>query len=344
MTVSDYPSTANSSANYYRTVSGKVDYFNTSGEPLRLILEESSAKSGFVFANNDVIIGADSGATATILSVDAIPVSYLQPQFYRSNFSRTKTTLAATALSNGTSDYLGGATSNIDFDDNKYFNGTSTYIKSKSLAPTENSFVLKMSLYNNSASTRDTSPFVDHQISTVDIYEHLINNDITDENTNISGAASSKYITRTVQLADGLDADDLKIWLTAYKPPGSDITVYAKFKNSADSTAFDQIPWTKLQLEGKTNFTSANSNRFDFKEFQYSLGSTGFEADGTTVTTTATAGGSAILENETDFRYLDAVGAVHTNYKYFAVKIVMSSTGPNRIPRIKDMRALALTV
>jgi hypothetical protein len=344
MTVSEYPSSANASANYYRTVSGKVDYFNTKGDPIRLILEESSAKTGLVFANNDVLIGADSGATATIETVDAIPVSYLQPQFYRSNFTRTKTTLAATALSNGTSDYLGGGTSNIDFDNNKYFNGTATYIKSKSLAPTENSFVLRMNLSNNSRTTRDTSPFIDHGISTVDIYEHLINNDTTDENTNVEGAASSKYISKTVQLADGLDADDLKIWLTGYRPPGSNITVYAKFKNAADSTEFDQIPWTKLQAEDRTNFTSANTNRFDFKEFQYSLGSTGFEADGTTVTSSATAGGSAILESGTTFKYLDTTGAVYTNYKYFAVKIVMTSTGPHRIPRVKDMRALALTV
>ena len=344
MTVSEYPSTANTSANYYRTVSGKVDYFNTTGDPIRLILEGSSAKTGFVFADNDVLIGADSEATATIQSIDSIPVSYLQPQVYRSNFTRTKSVLAATALSNGTSDYLGGGTSNIDFNDNKYFNGTATYIKSKSLAPTENSFVLRMSLSNNSTTTRDTSPFIDHQISTVDIYEHLINNDITDENANIAGAASSKYISRTVQLADGLDADDLKIWLTAYRPPGSTITVYGKFKNSADSTAFDQIPWTKLQSEDRTNFTSANNNRFDFRDFQYSLGSTGYQADGITVITSATAGGSAILDGGTTFNYVDADGAVYTNYKYFAVKIVMTSTGPNRIPRIKDMRALALTV
>lgn len=344
LTVKEFPSAANTAANYFKTVSGKVDYFNASGDPVRLILEESSAKTGLVFAANDVVVGGDSGATATIGSIDSIPVSYLQPQFYRSNFTRTKSVLAATALSNGSSDYLGGGTSPIDFDNNKYFNGTATYIKSKSAAPTENSFVLRMTLSNDSTTTRDTSPFIDHEISTVDIYEHLINNDITDENRNIAGAASSKYISRTVQLADGLDADDLKIWLTAYKPPGSDITVYAKFKNAADSTEFDQIPWTKLLSEDRTNFTSANNNRFDFKEFQYSLGSTGFQSDGTTVTSTATAGGSAILESGTTFKYVDDAGAIYTNYKYFAVKIVLTSTGPHRIPRVKDMRALALTV
>lgn len=344
MTVLEYPSGANSAANYFRTVSGNVDYFNTTGNPTRLILENSSAKSGHVFANNDVIIGADSGATATIGTVDAIPVSYLQPQFYRTNFTRTKSTLVATELSNGTSDYLGGSTTNIDFNDNKYFNTTPTYIKSKSLAPTEKSFVLKMNLTNNSTTTRDTSPFIDHQISTVDIYEYLINNDLTDENRNIEGAASSKYISRTVELADGLDAEDIKIWLTAYKPPTSNITVYAKFKNSADATAFDQIPWTKLQSEDRTNFTSSNANRFDFREFQYSLGTTGVQSDGTTVTSSATAGGSAILESGTTFKYVDAGGAVYTDYKYFAVKIVLTSASHDKIPRVKDMRAIALAV
>ena len=349
LTVKEFPSSANASANYFKTVTGNVDYFNTSGNPIRLILENSSARAGLVFANtsggssNFVIVGADSGATATVGSIDAIPVSYLQPQFYRTNFTRTKSTLSATATSNGTSNYLSGAT-NIDFDDNKYFNNTPTYIKSKSLAPDENSFVLKMNLTNNSPSTRDTSPFIDHQISTVDIYEYLINNDLTDENSNVEGAASSKYISRTVELADGLDAEDIKIWLTAYKPPTSSITVYAKFKNSADDTPFEQIPWTKLQSEDRTNFTSSNANRFDFREFQYALGTTGFESDGTTVTSSATAGGSAVLESGTTFKYVGANGAVYTDYKYFAVKIVLTSASHAKIPRVKDMRALALAV
>jgi hypothetical protein len=344
LTVREFPSGANSAANYFRTVSGNVDYFNTSGNPVRLILENSSAKTGHVFANTNVIIGADSGATATVGTVDAIPVSYLQPQFYRTNFTRTKTTLAATALSNGSTNYLGGGTTNIDFNDNKYFNNTPTFIKSKSLAPTENSFLLEMNLTNNSTTTRDTSPFIDHQISTVDIYEYLINNDLTDENSNVEGAASSKYISRTVELADGLDAEDIKIWLTAYKPPTSNITVYAKFKNSADATPFEQIPWTKLQSEDRTNFTSSNANRFDFREFQYSLGTTGVQSDGTTVTSSATAGGSAVLESGTTFKYIDAGGAVYTDYKYFAVKIVLTSAGHDKIPRVKDMRAIALAI
>ena len=167
---------------------------------------------------------------------------------------------------------------------------------------------------------------------------------MTDENRNVEGAASSKYISRTVELADGLDADDIKIWLTAYKPPTSNITVYAKFKNSADATPFDQIPWTKLQSEDRTNFTSSNANRFDFREFQYSLGTTGFQSDGTTVVTSATAGGSAILESGTTFKYIDAGGAVYTDYKYFAVKIVLTSAGHDKIPRVKDMRAIALAI
>ena len=167
---------------------------------------------------------------------------------------------------------------------------------------------------------------------------------MTDENRNVEGAASSKYISRTVELADGLDAEDIKIWLTAYKPPKSNITVYTKFKNSADATPFDQIPWTKLQSEDRTNFTSSNANRFDFRDLQFSLGTTGFQSDGVTVTSTATKEGSAVLESGTTFKYIDAAGAIYTNYKYFAVKIVLTSSGHDKIPRVKDMRAIALAI
>ena len=38
-----------------------------------------------------------------------------------------------------------------------------------------------------------------------------------------------------VTLADGLDAEDIKVYVNAYKPANTDIKVYAKILNETDS-------------------------------------------------------------------------------------------------------------
>jgi hypothetical protein len=59
-------------------------------------------------------------------------------------------------------------------------------------------------------------------------------------------------------------------------------------------------------------------------------------------TTAKTAGQGAWLNNGI-IRYIDAAGGVHNSYKYFSIKIVMTSSSHNVVPRIADMRTLALT-
>ena len=72
--------------------------------------------------------------------------------------------------------------------------------------------------------------------------EFIINNTTTNE-YGASGSADAKYISRTVTLADGLDAEDLKIFVNAWKPAGTDVKVFAKVLNQADGTSFTDANW-----------------------------------------------------------------------------------------------------
>jgi Domain of unknown function (DUF4815) len=331
MTVKSIPKqSASAIAQHYSSPVGKVAYINTS-EPVLLILEDSTSKSStFKFTALDNIVGADSGATSQIQTVRNLPISYVQPAIYRTNFTKTRTNLRATKLFNGTSE---NNQKDLAFNDTNYLTDATYYIKSKSNDFTSSGFELTVDMQNTSLTTKDTSPVIDYDISTVMLAEYRINNlatsDVT-ENTSLGGA-TSKYVSKRVELADGLDAEDIRVLIGAYKPSLTDLRVYVKFQASTDIRSWNDVEWTQLAVKPETNAISSLANRYDYREYEYSLG-----------TTAKLAGEGAWLNNGT-LNYIDPTGAVYTSYKYFAVKIVMLSTGHNIVPRVKDLRAIALT-
>ena len=317
---------------HYASPVGRLTYINTR-DPAKMILRNSTAKTGHVFTTNSVVRGEVSGAFATILTVDDLPISYIQPAIYRSNFSKTRTSLTASKLYNG----AGFVSKDLSFNGTNFLTDTTYYIRSKSNNPIQRSFELTVGLYNTSTSTIDTSPMIDHEISTVMIGEYIVNaatNNIDPtEATNI-GLAEAKYVSRVIQLADGLDAEDIRIILGAYKPTGTDIRIYTKFKSATDNRRFSNIGWTKMYIKPETNSTSSSVNRYDYREYEYGL-TPGISND-------LTNGGNALDVNGV-INYKDDTGALYTNYKYFAVKIVMLANGHNLVPRLKDLRVIALS-
>jgi len=79
----------------------------------------------------------------------------------------------------------------------------------------------------------------------ITFYRYLMNNDYTLENTRY-GNCISKQIEQKVTFANNQFAEDLKLWLTAYRPVGTDFKVFAKFYNTNDSDPFDDKEWTLL--------------------------------------------------------------------------------------------------
>jgi hypothetical protein len=331
MIVKDIPKqTASAISQHYSSPIGKFVYINLN-EPVLMILQDSTAKSAlFKFSATDNIVGRDSGATATIAEVRNLPISYLQPQINRSNFTKTRTTIRASNLFNGVSE---GIQKNIAFNDTNYLVDSTYYIKSKSNDFSSSGFDLTIDMTNSSLTTKDTSPVIDYDVSSILAAEYLVNSiDVADvtENGRL-GTAISKYVSKRVELADGLDAEDIRLLIGAYKPSNTDIRIYVKFQSSTDIRSWSEVEWTQLNVKPETNAISSLANRYDYREYEYSLG-----------TTAKTAGNGAWVNNNT-INYIDPTGAIHTNYKYFAVKIVLLSNGHNVVPRIKDLRAIALT-
>ena len=94
-----------------------------------------------------------------------------------------------------------------------------------------------------------------------------INDDYSGEHTNY-GNADSKHITKKITFENERFAEDLVVYLTAYRPYNTDIKVYARIHNSNDSEAFDDKDWTLLELQSdKIYSSSADIN--DYVELSY---------------------------------------------------------------------------
>ena len=139
------------------------------------------------------------------------------------------------------------------------------------------------------------------------------------------GLALNKYISQTITLAEGQDAEDLQVIMSCYRPPGTDVIVYAKILSAEDSDTFKSKNWIQLEKQGNGDDTySSLSDRTNFKEYTY-----GLPVD----IKTATNGG---------VQYTNSVGTKFTSFRYYAIKIVLTSTNTAIVPRASDLRVIAL--
>jgi hypothetical protein len=139
------------------------------------------------------------------------------------------------------------------------------------------------------------------------------------EDKKSGGNSQVRYITRRVTLADGFDSGDLRVYLTAYKPSGSNIFVYYKLLSTSDIDDFDDKEYQLMAQLDNNNFVSLNST--DYRELTFAPG----------INSTANNQVSYI-SGTTSYR----------NFRTFAIKIVLSGTSNVDVPKVQDFRAIAL--
>jgi len=144
---------------------------------------------------------------------------------------------------------------------------------------------------------------------------NLCNIVISSELDSQGGPINTKYITRKVNLEDGFEAEDLKVIVNAYKPESAKIHVYAKVLSPDDTDSFDDRGYIQLEQETANSVNSLNED--DFKEFLY-----------------RSAGDS--------IDYTDDNGTNYKKFKTFAIKLCLLSTNTLDVPKVKDLRAIAL--
>jgi hypothetical protein len=110
------------------------------------------------------------------------------------------------------------------------------------------------------------------------------------------------------------------MYLTGYRPPGSDIKVYLKIKNSDDPVSLRNNEWIELdKIEGSTLFSS-RSNTNDYKEFVFEIPTSEKTTGGVTYT------------NDT---------GIYTSFRSFSIRIDLLSVDVARVPKVLDYRGIS---
>ena len=273
-----------SSANFTRTAVAKAYLTKNSqivsGSDTFIVLTDSAANSTVFFSNNSVLIGEISGTTISNAYFNDILVHSTEPHVYVHTPSQTTFT-SREIFGYTSSDDINGVLSSpeMSFNVSMYSptnldtGGQPVMLKSRSnevvLQNWSSSVKSKSSrLEYDIVTTNDwSSPQIDYNSTDVFFNRFIINNDASNENT-LNGNAISKHITTKVNFAR--EAEDILVYLQAYKPPHTDIKVYAKLYNSKDTDYFVDKDWTEL-VEASGSRTSSISNLQDFVEYTYGL-------------------------------------------------------------------------
>ena len=405
LTVRGFPDFTSSSADIQLTPTGEVFYYESTDQLKEMhLIKSTAANATFKFANTNSIVGSDSAANATITTVDNINMTAFDNMMYQ-------ITPADTALTQyHQSNTATGQTANTQMPINNRNRLTEVaIIKSRSNEIVDGTGKsLKHTFLFNSAKTH-LSPVIDDGISNILRVENIINNSNTNEHLPDTGSALSKYVSKAVTLDDGLDAEDLRVFVTATKPGSAEVEVYGRISNELEVDDFQDRHWTRLQLQG-FNKQSAPGSLDDFAEYEYRIPDTppSTQLDGkgladnantliattddqssaisagdllkivntdaaidyqietvTAVNTTVITVGNAIsFDNtqadifkvdtpQTAFKdpqnsfiatYYNSNQNKFDTFKNFQIKIVLLSDNAARSPRVKDFRALALSI
>lgn len=81
----------------------------------------------------------------------------------------------------------------------------------------------------------------------------------------------SRYISKNVVLAEQQDAEDLKTYITAYRPADTNFQVYGRFLHADDPDTIDKKIWSRMPELSSPALLSSGSNPDDFVELEYGL-------------------------------------------------------------------------
>ena len=297
MTIKGGLSFTSSAAKYQFTPTAVFERVDTQTGTV-LLNKSTATNSTFLFASGDTIVGAQSGTTFEVDTVTDTNISYFEPQNTRLTPSRT----------NVVSKVQGKKTSVGTDSFRAYPHNDRTYprvpikVMSKSNEIANNSGNKSLRVRHELSSTNlNTSPVIDLQTQSLVVYENIINNTTANEYLGESGSATAKYVSRVLTLADDLTAEDLKVFIRAYRPSGTDIEVYAKIINEADTSSLQDTHWSLLQqVDPNRGKFSSSVDRDDIVEYAYEFLDTpaSTKQDGTV---TITTGSTTVTGSGTDF-------------------------------------------
>lgn len=289
LSVSELIEFSNTNARHINTVVGKV---YVQDRPRNKIYLKDSTANTIYFTAGNTFIGADSGATANIVSIDNLSIDRvrLRGGIRAPANGLVETVLKTTALTGGAYVYSDSNQERVKINNQQAYNITNydAYVLSRS------NEIKQVSLYSNSDLFVDKkslkieadylvlgsgdiymSPLLEG--SKLDLYsiENRVSNacNIAGVDTEVAGngIALSKHIGAKVQFSNDKFAEDVRMFMVAYRPKGTEIRVYARVHNSKDPEAFDDKAWTPLEYTQNANRFSSTDDETDFVEFELGL-------------------------------------------------------------------------
>ena len=144
---------------------------------------------------------------------------------------------------------------------------------------------------------------------------------ITGETSVKGGPAATRYITKKVVLEGGFDSGDLSVYLSAYRPVGTDINVYYKVLSRSDTQEFDDGYW-QLMTKTKSCDGTYSQAREDLHEYTFAPGTSG--------------------KDQGYVSYVGNNGQTYYTFSQFAIKVVLTTTDKTLVPFLSDLRCIAL--
>lgn len=268
-----FPKFASSNTNAVyaiKAVAGIVDFISANGSSVH-IRESNAADSNFRFAAANTFVGALSNTIATIASVDNPGISYFDTLV--TAITHPGTAVSANASYTAATDTLGNtSTMSIHLNTSNDL-AVEGMVRSRSnevaISGSPKSFGLTLSLGSESSFN---SPAINMAPASILRYKYKVSNTSvgTVGETERQGSSLAKYVSKPIVLADGQEGEDLRVYVSAYKPLGTSIAVYARVLNETDNAAFYDKDWTLLTLVSGDTYSSS-SNKSDFKEFEYTF-------------------------------------------------------------------------
>jgi hypothetical protein len=238
------------------------------GKNNNLVLNKSNAANSiFLFQAGKRIVGETSQATATIASVDNKTVNFTES--YLRFISPTSTSVSLVEQIDNANTSITITANNIIKEgvSNQSLYNAAIKSRSNEIISGSKSLSIYVNL-NRTGEQKYVSPYIDISPASAVVMENIINNDSSNETTGY-GSAKVRYVSKNVVLAEGLDAEDIKVYITAFKPVSTDILVYAKILASDDTESIDSKGWSLLNQVTESNLYSDSLNQQNYLEYEY---------------------------------------------------------------------------
>lgn len=313
ITISPAPSFSNSATNFKVTPTAFV-YGPRTINRFSVFVDSTATNSSFRFTAGDTIVGSVSGARYTLDTVGVTNIHRFIPRFrIRSTSKHTVGIQTKFAYYSGAAWAMSGfkkltnrAPVDCTSEQFKLLSRSAEVVTSTLHSPSTK----KKSLVSQITLTKDsTNPFEAPDVDDTEIDIEVVSRKVSanadnyqtiggvvyDMEVGPNGNTLTKYISKKIAFANNRFAEDVKVFLTAYRPENTNIRVYCRVHNSADPNSFESKSWTPLECTMNADQYSATNSKDSLVEFQYGLPPYSATANNLPGTFTTTSGNNVVI-------------------------------------------------